>query len=130
MPGQLGERHEVVESEHAEAGGALEQQVEEVGGGERVVERPVGRAVVESEPAGERAEAAVGHLVAHEPAGERGRVDHGRRDRRSAVAFERRPQEREVEPDVVADEHRVADEVDERAEHGARCAGPGRPARR
>ena len=130
VPGQLGERHEVVEPEHAEAGGPLEQQVEEVGRGERVVERAVGRAVVEAEPARQRAEAAVGDLVAHEPAGERRRVDDGRGDRRSAVALERRAQEREVESDVVADEHGVADEVDERAEHGADVRGAGRPAHR
>ena len=113
VPRQLGERHEVVESEHAEAGGTLEQQVEEVGRGERVVEGPVGRTVVETEPAGKRSEAAVGNLVTHEPAGECRRVDHGGGDRRSAVAFEGRAQEREVEADVVADEHCVADEVDE-----------------
>ena len=125
VPGQLGECHEIVEPEHAEPGGALEEEVEEIGRGERVVERPVGRAVVEAEPARQRAETAVGHLVAHEPAGERRGVDHGRCDRRPAVALECGPQEREVEPDVVADEHGVAEEVDERAEHGVDVRGGG-----
>ena len=72
---------------------------------------------------GQRAESAVGHVVAQEPAGERRGVDDGRADRRPAVALERGPQEREVEADVVGDEDAVADEVDERAEHGTDARG-------
>ena len=49
MPRQLGERDEVVEPEHAEPGGSLEQQVEQVGRREGVIERTMGRRVVESE---------------------------------------------------------------------------------
>ena len=58
-----------------EAGGPLEQHVQQVGGGERVVEGPVAGLVVEAQVRRERAELAVGDLVAHEPAGEGERVD-------------------------------------------------------
>ena len=70
-----GEREQVVEAEHAVGSGPLEQQVQQVGGGERVVEGAVGRLVREPEATRERAEPAVRHLVAHEPAGQRARVD-------------------------------------------------------
>ena len=47
--GDAGQREQVVEPEHAEGGGPLEQEVEQVGGGERVVERAVRRLVREAE---------------------------------------------------------------------------------
>ena len=103
-----GEGEQVVEAEHAERGRPLEQQVEEVGGGQRVVEGPVGGPVVEPEPAGERAEPAVRHLVAHAAGGPArtvstsGWASRGQPSRSSA-AFE----EADVEADVVADEHRA-----------------------
>ena len=49
-PASLDEHHQVVEADDAEAGRAFDQQVQQVGGGERVVERAVTRPVVETEP--------------------------------------------------------------------------------
>ena len=68
-----GQREQVVEGEHAERRGPLEQQVEQVGGGEGVVEGAVAGAVVEAEAVGQRAELAVGDLVADQAAGQRRR---------------------------------------------------------
>ena len=65
------QREEVVEAGDAEAGRPLEQEVEQVAGGQRVVERPVAGSVVEAEVRRQRAELAVRHLVAHQSAGER-----------------------------------------------------------
>ncbi len=67
---------------------------------------------------GERAEPAVGHLVADQPAGQGGGVDLGRRQLRLTCPPARGAQEREVEPHVVADEHRRPGEVEQRGEHG------------
>ena len=50
VAGELGERHEIVEAEHPEARRPLDEQVEEVGSGERVVERPMARPVIQPEP--------------------------------------------------------------------------------
>ncbi len=66
---------EVVEAEHAVRRGPLEQRVQEIAGGERVVEGPMGRPVRKPEAVGERAELAVGDLFAHEAASKRARVD-------------------------------------------------------
>ncbi len=104
---------EIVEPEHAEPGGTLDQQVEQIGGGERVVERTMARPMVESEPRRQRAELAVGHFVAHQPSGECDGVDDGACQRLAVGAMTRRTQEADVEADVVADDHRVADEVDQ-----------------
>ena len=48
-PGQLGQGEEVVEAEHAEPGRPLDEEVEQIGGGEGVVEGPMARLVVEPE---------------------------------------------------------------------------------
>ncbi len=113
VTGERAQGDEVVEAEHAEPRRPLDEEVQEVGGGEGVVERAVGRAVVEAQARRQGAQPAVRHLVAHEPAGEGGRVDPRRGDRRVALALECRPQEGEVEADVVADDHPVAQELEE-----------------
>ena len=74
-PPMRGQGEEVVEAGDAEGRGPLEQQVEQVGGGQGVVEGAVGRPVVEPEPVGEGAEPAVGHLVADEAPGQGAGVD-------------------------------------------------------
>ena len=109
VPGHRGQRREVVEAEHAEPGGPLDEQVQQVGRGQGVVERAVGRAVVEAEPRRQRAEPAVGHLVAHQAAGQGDGVDVHRVEARVAGALERRTQERHVEADVVADDDGAAE---------------------
>ena len=70
-----GQGEQVVEAEDAEGRRPLEQQVEQVVGGEGVVEGAVGGLVVEPQPDGQGAEAAVRDLVAHEAAGEGAGVD-------------------------------------------------------
>ena len=47
---QLGEGEEIVEAEHAEPGRPLDEEVEQIGGGEGVVEGPMTRLVIEPEP--------------------------------------------------------------------------------
>src|SRR4029079_18244508 len=75
VPADAGERQQIVETEHAEACSAFEEEVQQVGGCQRVVECPVRGPVVEAEAGGQRAEATVGHLVAYQAAGEWQRVD-------------------------------------------------------
>ena len=57
VAGHRRQRREVVEAEHAEPGRPLDQQVQQVGRGQGVVEGAVGRAVVEPEPRRQRARA-------------------------------------------------------------------------
>ena len=64
VAGHGGEHEEVVEPGDAERPGPLEQEVEEVAGGQGVVEGAVAGLVVEAEVAGEGAEPAVGDFVA------------------------------------------------------------------
>ena len=118
VTGQLGQGQQVVEAGDAEPAGPLEQHVEQVGGGQRVVEGAVVGAVVEPQAGGKGAEPAVGHLVAHQAAGQGTGVDPGVRQPGPPRPFEGHPQEPEVEPDVVADDHGVADELEEGREHG------------
>ncbi len=66
---------EVVETHHAHACRPLEHEVQEIGGGEGVVEGAMVGAVVEAETAGECAQAAVGYFVAHKAPGESQGVD-------------------------------------------------------
>ncbi len=118
MAGQLGECEQVVDAEHTEAGRTFDQQVQQVGGGERIVEGAMSGLVVEPESVGERGQPVVGHLVAQQPTGEGGGVDDGGAVVGALVAGEGGAQESEIERDVVADEHGVAQEVDQRAEDG------------
>ena len=118
VAGHRGQRRQVVDAEHPEPRRPLDQQVQQVGGGEGVVERPVRRLVVQAEPRRQRAEAAVGHLVAHQPPGQRDRIDAHGVEARVAGALEGVAQERHVEPDVVTDEDRAAEELEQRRQHG------------
>ena len=92
--------------------------MEEIAGGECVIEGPVARSVAEPEPISEGAELAVRDLVAQEPPCERERVDRPVDKAISTVALERSVGEREVVTDVVTHEHGVvaADEVKERGQ--------------
>ncbi len=123
MAVDAGEREQVVEAEHAERGRALEQEVQQVSGGERVVERPVRGLVRQAESGGQRRQPAVRHLVSHQPASERARVDPRVRHRGPARSAAGRGEEREIEPDVVTDDDRSGTELLERGQHrlDARC---------
>ncbi len=91
VPRQLGQGEEVVEPGDAEPAGPFEQDVQQIGRGQGVVEGPMVGPVVEAQPGGERAETAVGHLVAHEPAGQSARVDPRIGEPRTARPLERHP---------------------------------------
>ena len=125
MPGELGEHDEIVDTHDPEPRRPLDQQVEQVGGRECVVEGAMRGLVVEPEAIGERAEPAVGDLVAEQSPGERGGVDHGRAVVEPLIAGECGAHEREIERGVVGDEHRIAEEVDEAAEHALDAGGGG-----
>ncbi len=71
----VGSSHEVVEAEDADGAGPLEEGVEQVGGGHGVGHGPVAGLVGEPHAVGEGGQPAVGHLVAHQPAGQGARVD-------------------------------------------------------
>ena len=111
------QREQIVEAEHAERGGPFEQRVQHLGGGRRVGVRTVHRLHRRAEVAGQRAEPQVRHLVADEAARERNRVDAAVRQPRVAVRDERGVEEAGVEADVVADDHRVVRELEERGQH-------------
>ena len=114
---ELGQRDEIVEAEDTEARRPLDQQVEQVGGRERVVEGTMARSVVEAEAGRECSQTAIRHLVTNQPPCERDGVDDGAvggcADRRPIVALTGGSQEADVEADVVADDDRVADELDQ-----------------
>jgi hypothetical protein len=121
MSGQLGQREEVVEPGDTEPPDPLEQHVEQVAGGEGVVERAVTGTVGESESVGERAEPTVRHLVAHQPPRQCHRVDAAVDQPGSSVTDERSVEEGHVEAHVVADDDRIADELEERRAAPRRC---------
>ncbi len=114
VPGHRGERREVVEPEHAEPGRPFDEQVQQIGGGEGVVERPVRGAMIEAEARRQRAEPAVGHLVTHEAPGEGDGVDPHGVVTRVPGPLEGGAQEGDVEADVVPDQHGVARELEQR----------------
>ena len=91
--------------------------MQEVGGGERVVEGPVTGSVREAEAFGQRAEPAVGDLVADETPGQGGGVDRRVVEQRPPRSFECGLEEPDVEADVVPHDDRVADELEQRWQH-------------
>jgi hypothetical protein len=97
--------------------------VQQIGRGQRVVERAVARPVVEPQVTGERAEPAVGHLVAHQATRQRDGVDDRVGETRPIVARERRAEEAEIEAHVVTDDDGVAEELEERRQHGLDARG-------
>ena len=70
-----GQLEEVVEAEDADGAGPLEQGVEQVGGGQGVGHGPVAGLVGQAHAVGEGGQPAVGHLVAHQAAGQGAGVD-------------------------------------------------------
>ena len=66
---------EVIEPCDAPSSRPFEEEVEQVGGGEGVIEGAMRRPVVEPQARGERGQAAVGHLVTNEAASQRRGVD-------------------------------------------------------
>ena len=73
--------------------------------------------VVEAEARGQRAEPAVGHLVADQAAGQGDGVDLHRVVAGVPGPLERGAQEGDVEADVVADDHGAPQELEQRRQH-------------
>jgi hypothetical protein len=113
-----GQLEEVVEAEHAQAAGPLEQEVEEVAGGQGVGQGPVGGPVRQPQPLGKGAELAVRDLVADQAPGQGARVDPPIAQRRPPGPDEGGLQEPQIEAHVVAHDHGRADELEERRQHG------------
>ncbi len=80
----------------------------------RASQRPVRRLVGEPHPVGQGAELAVWDLVAHQPASQGAGVDPAVGQRCPPRVGQRRLQEPQVEPDVVAHDHGRAQELEER----------------
>ena len=70
-----------------------------------------------AEVSGQCAEAKVRYFVADEATRERDCVDAAVREARVVVRDERGVEEAGVEPNVVADDHRVVGELEERGQH-------------
>ncbi len=108
---------QVVEGQDPVPGGPFEQGVEDLGGGQHVVEGPVGGPDHRAEPGRQRGQPAVGHLVADQAAGQGQGVDPGVGQPGPAPGDEVGVEERRVEAEVVADQHRAADELEQGGEH-------------
>ena len=114
MAAHRGQREQVVEARHPEARRPLEQHVQQVSGGQGVVERAVGRCVAQTEVRGEGAELEVGHLVAYQAAGQPVGVDRAVVEAGSVGAEQGGLEEADVEAHVVTDHHRAPDELEQR----------------
>ena len=110
VPAHLGQHDQIVQAQHPEAGRAFQQQVQQVSGGERVVQCTVTGAMVETEAAGQCAELAVRHFITHQAARKSKRVHDGVAQRRPVAAQQRGVDEAHVEADVVTDDHGFPDE--------------------
>jgi hypothetical protein len=117
------QREQVVEAEHAERGGPLEQRVQHFGRRGRVGVGAMHRLDRGAEVARERVQPKVRNLVAHESTRERNGVDAAIGQPRVSVREQRNVEEAAVEADVVADDHRVTRELEKRRQHlvDARC---------
>ena len=100
------EGQQIVEAQHTEGAGPLEQRVQHLGGGRGVGKGAVARRHRHPEVPGEGPELEVGHLVAHQPARQADRVDAALGQLGVAVCGQRGIEERDVEPDVVTDDDR------------------------
>jgi hypothetical protein len=118
MADQPGEIEQLGETEDPERPGPLEQGVKEVSGGQHVGEGTVRGSVRQSERRGQGPQLAVGHGVTDESTGQGQRVHRVVGQRFSVRRDQRVVEEGEVEADVVAHEHRAADELQQRGQHG------------
>jgi hypothetical protein len=108
-------RDRVLEREDLEAAQAADQDVEELDGRAGVVQGPVGRPGGGAEVRRQGAEPVVGHLVlVEQPPRQRGRVQHARRRPPVPVAGAGRLEEARVVRGVVRDQHRAAEELQQR----------------
>ena len=124
-PGPMGEVEQLLEAEDPERPGSLEHGVEEVAGGQHVVERPVRRLMGEAEGRRQGAELAVGNHVPDQAAGEGQGVHGGIGQSFPPRRLQGMVEEGQVEPEVVTDQHGAAHELEERREHLADPGGTG-----
>jgi len=108
---------QVVEPQHPQVAGALQQDVQQVTGGEGVGQSPVRRPVRQPQPLRQRSQLAVRHLVADQPPGQGAGVDPPVGQGGAPRQGQRRLQEPQVEPDVVPDNDRGPDELEERRQY-------------
>ena len=118
MAGQPRQVEEIVERRHAQTRGPFEQDVEQVGGGQDVVEGAVARPMGEAERVGQGGKPQVGGVLTDQTPGHRHRVDRPGADGRARGGDEGGVEERHVEAQVVAHEHGPRRELGERREHG------------
>jgi hypothetical protein len=126
---------QVTQGQDAEAGGPFEQAMEDLGGGPGVVESTVGRLGAGTEKSGQGGQPVISHLAGQERPGQGQCVDPGVTQLRTARGGQVGVEEERVEAEVVADEHRVAHELEQggqdlldgRGEPEKRLADPGQP---
>lgn len=111
MRAEFGQGHEVVESENAESGRAFDQQVQQISGGQDIVEGSVTGLVGEAKMRRQRAEFAIGDLVADQTSGQWNGVDDFVVERFALIPDERGVEKPHIETRVVGDDDRVADEL-------------------
>ena len=103
---------------HALVADPLDQPVQHVDGGPRVVERAVGRRGARAEQPGQRGQPHAGRLVAGEhPPRQPDGAQHRRARPGDLAALRGGAQEADVEAGVVGDQHRAAGELQERRQH-------------
>ena len=121
-----GELDQVLEGEHPERAGPLQQAVEHVHGGPGVGQRPVAGGHRRPEVGGQRGQPDVGHLVPRQQlAGQPGGAHDPVGRTLVAVPFQVGLQEAPVEGGVVAHEHGVAEEFQQARQDRLDRLGPG-----
>lgn len=114
---ELGQGDEIVEAHHTQGGGAANEQMEQVGGGEGIVEGAVAGLVIEPEAGCEGAQLDVGNLVPHQAASERASIDGTIREPGIASPLQCQVEVAEVVAHVVAYQHGAGRELDQGWQH-------------
>ena len=104
---------QIVDTENAPASGTFQKQMQQIGGGERIIERPVTGPMRETETIGKGAEFAIRYLVTHQATRQCDRVDHGGRERLVVAPVACSRNETDVETGVVRHHDRVTDELEQ-----------------
>ena len=113
-------RAQVGVSVHTLIADALDERVQYVDGGPRVVERPVGGLAGDGEQPGQRCQPHAGSFLAAEhPAGQLDGAQHLRPPPSDAAPIGGGPQKPDVEPGVVGHQHRAAGELEKHRQHRA-----------
>jgi hypothetical protein len=111
------ELQEIIKTQDAETGGALQQEVEQVGCRPDVGESSVGWLVRECEMMRKSAEFAIRHFFSNQPSSEAARINHPVGEWWPAVENECSVEETQIETDVVANDHTIANKLPQRLQH-------------